>query len=172
MHNKFISRLRTCDRVTSHSHSCTYSILALRFSFHLCICAWELDKSLCRYFSVSISVIRFVALCNQFHGFSSPPPPQNAISIFPCLFFFTYWLPSTVIFSSMNSVKMEWPRIRKNNTQIEESNGDDEISIAFVYYYQNSAKLIYFYDILISRLYSINLTDFHECVGGKKRECY
>lgn len=72
----------------------------------------------------------------------------------------------------MNSVKMEWPRIRKNNTQIEESNDDDEISIAFVYYYQNSAKLIYFYDILISRLYSINLTDFHECVGGKQRECY
>lgn len=70
----------------------------------------------------------------------------------------------------MNSVKMEWPRIRKNNTQIEESNDDDEISIAFVYYYQNSAKLIYFYDILIFRLYSINLTDFHECVGGKKRE--
>lgn len=99
-------------------------------------------------------------------------PRQKRHFDFFLVSFFTYWLPSTVIFSSMNSVKMEWPRIRKNNTQIEVSNDDDEISIAFVHYYQNSAKLIYFYDILISRLYSINLTDFHECVGGKKREWY
>lgn len=72
MHNKFISRLRTCNRVTSHSHSCTYSIfflhlfssLAKRFSrillplLLLCVCWCECvyvfamgvrDKSLCIY---------------------------------------------------------------------------------------------------------------------------
>lgn len=75
MHNKFISRLRTCTRITSHSHSCTYSIFFL--IFFLCICAWELEINP----FADISLQSFMVLFSPFYSFHFSPFIEHWLSL-------------------------------------------------------------------------------------------
>lgn len=62
MHNKFISRLRTYTRVTSHSHSCTFSIFFSVARLPLYLCMGVRNKSLCGYFAPIVYVSLFPSI--------------------------------------------------------------------------------------------------------------